>query len=106
MERQSFIAPNGLNLVAKKRNIHIKRIYSLTNEIFRKTFFDLIDEHILFPSSMRIGALQNYAVSIADSKIITTEEYSSFNLFWLEADGWIESVVDFYNFTSFSLIAI
>ena len=34
------------------------------------------------------------AVSLADGKMITTSQEANFNLFWLEEDGWTESVVD------------
>ena len=34
-------------------------------------------------------------VSASQNKIITTSPRANLNLFWLEEDGWIESVVDF-----------
>ena len=51
-------------------------------------------------------------VSASNNKIITTSRRANFNLFWLEEDGWIESVVDFVfeskrvNFQSVQLVTV
>ena len=55
--------------------------------------FDRIYEEIAFPWSLNSDFIST--VSVSNEKIITTTQPANFNLFWLEEDGWIESVVDF-----------
>ena len=51
-------------------------------------------------------------MSASNNRIITTSQRASFNLFWLEKDGWTESVVDFVfgskrlDFTSEQLVTV
>ena len=59
--------------------------------IFRKTFFDQIDEDIKLPPEYWGFA----AIGFADRKIIMTSFKYNFTLLWSETNGWSETLVEF-----------
>ena len=68
---------------------------SLLTFTLRYTFFDFIYENFQYPYSFNSKAISG--VSLANGKIITTSEWTNFNLFSNEKDGWTESEVDVPN---------
>ena len=68
-----------------------KKNESLTFTL-RKTFFDIINEDIGYPSFSNSDVIGG--VSLANGKIITTSKLTNYSLFSYEDDSWTESDVD------------